>query len=189
MIEAAGSLRTELAKPSPNRFTLKALLEAITSVTSSIPSIVGAAEAIRRAISFLSCETGGGDKTKHLPRIITRLLRPGHRKMGASAQIKRAKPKEMTHRVTIWIPASMYQRLHKGFVNLLRVNMFIWHESLCPPRSRPLCRSREARDVLPGVEPLPHLLSVCRGGKEMPSRAEVLHDGPIRGEKPLGVAR
>jgi hypothetical protein len=54
VIETAGLLRTEIAKPSPNTFTLKTLLESITSAASSITGVVGAAEAVRKAISLLS---------------------------------------------------------------------------------------------------------------------------------------
>jgi hypothetical protein len=53
VISTAGLLRSELDKPSPNRFTLKALLEAVTGVTSSITGVAGAAEAVRKAISLL----------------------------------------------------------------------------------------------------------------------------------------
>ena len=44
-------------------------------------------------------------------------------------------------------------------------------------------------DLPPVLESLLHLLPIRGRGKSMPARAEVLHDGTIGGEEPLGLAR
>jgi hypothetical protein len=43
------------------------------------------------------------------------------------------------------------------------------------------------RNVLPDLEVLGHFLAIRGRGESVASRAEVLRDGTIRGEKPLGV--
>jgi hypothetical protein len=63
------------------------------------------------------------------------------------------------------------------------------HKGTRRPESSLLGGGGKARDVLPGVEGLPHLLAVFGGKAEVASRAEVLRDGTIGGEKPLGVTR
>jgi hypothetical protein len=64
------------------------------------------------------------------------------------------------------------------------------HESLAggctTARVMALGGGGKARDVLPGVESVPHLLTVCRGGEET-SGPEVLCDGTIGGEEALGL--
>jgi hypothetical protein len=53
-----------------------------------------------------------------------------------------------------------------------------------------LLRDRgRARDFLPALESLGHLLAVRGGGEPMPSRSEVLGNETIRGEESLGVTR
>jgi len=44
-----------------------------------------------------------------------------------------------------------------------------------------------ARNLLPDLESLGHFLAICGRGEPVASRPEVLSDGPIRGEEPLGV--
>src|SRR5437879_4242450 len=58
----------------------------------------------------------------------------------------------------------------------------------CPPTRRlghPLC----PRDFSPTLESLPHLCAVRRRGQQMPSGAEVVGNGPIRGQQALGMPR
>src|SRR3989442_6999071 len=50
---------------------------------------------------------------------------------------------------------------------------------------RPLC----PRDFSPTLESLPHLRAVRRRGQQMPSGAEVVGNGTIRGQKALGMPR
>jgi hypothetical protein len=77
----------------------------------------------------------------------------------------------------------------KGIVNLLPVDRINEHEGTQLPGESLLCDDGKARDVLPGVEPSPQLLTVCGGWEEVASRAEMLGDGTIRGEEPLRVSR
>jgi hypothetical protein len=76
-----------------------------------------------------------------------------------------------------------------GVVNLLPVDMIHEHEGARLPGSSLLGGGGKARDFLPGVESVPHLLTVFGGGEEVTSRAEVLRDRPIRGQEALGVTR
>jgi hypothetical protein len=76
-----------------------------------------------------------------------------------------------------------------GVVNLLPVDMIHAHEGARLAEASRLCGGGKARDVLPGVESLPQLLTVCGGGEEVTSRAEVLRDGTIGREEALGVPR
>ena len=77
----------------------------------------------------------------------------------------------------------------EGVVNLLPVDMITEHEGARLPESSRLCGGGRARDVLPGVESVPHFLTAFEGAEEVPSRAEVLGDGTIGREEALGVAR
>jgi hypothetical protein len=72
---------------------------------------------------------------------------------------------------------------------LLPVDRINEHEGTQLPGESLLCDDGKARDVLPGVEPSPQLLTVCGGWEEVASRAEMLGDGTIRGEEPLRVSR
>jgi hypothetical protein len=69
---------------------------------------------------------------------------------------------------------SLLNILLGGVVNLLPVDMINGHEGARLPGASLLCGGGKARDVLPGVESFPHLLTVCGGGEEVTSRAEVL---------------
>ena len=51
-----------------------------------------------------------------------------------------------------------------------------------------LGRQGGTRDLPPALESFLHLLPIRGRGKSMPARAEVLHDGTIGGEEPLGLA-
>jgi hypothetical protein len=62
------------------------------------------------------------------------------------------------------------------------------HEGARRPGSSGLCSDGKARDVLPGVESFPQLLTVFGGAEAVTSRAEVLHDGTISREEPLGLS-
>jgi hypothetical protein len=75
------------------------------------------------------------------------------------------------------------------YVNLLPVDRIHAHEGARLAEASRLCGGGKARDVLPGVESLPQLLTVCGGGEEVTSRAEVLRDGTIGREEALGVPR
>ena len=87
-------------------------------------------------------------------------------------------------------PPDAYHPVSKsGRVNLLPVNVNIWLEGRRPPRASLLRGGWEVRDVLPGVESLPHLLAVLRSRAEVPSGTEVLGNRPIRREEALGVTR
>ena len=48
-------------------------------------------------------------------------------------------------------------------------------------------RCREPCDFLPALEALDHLLSIGLGGEAVASRSEMLGEGTIGGEKPLGA--
>ena len=76
-----------------------------------------------------------------------------------------------------------------GVVNLLPVDRINEHEGARRPGASVLCGGGKARDVLPGVESLPQLLTVFGGGEKMTSQAEVLRDGTIRGEEALRMPR
>jgi hypothetical protein len=82
-----------------------------------------------------------------------------------------------------------YMGRFQGIVNLLRVNMLIWQKNTWRPRSRPLGRSWEARDVLLGEESLLHLATVFGGGEKVASRPEVLSNGTVGREEALGMTR
>jgi hypothetical protein len=53
----------------------------------------------------------------------------------------------------------------------------------------PLCDHGSARDLLPDLEFLGHLLAIPGGGEAVASRSEVLGDGPMRGQKALRMSR
>src|SRR5262245_47461943 len=55
--------------------------------------------------------------------------------------------------------------------------------------ARVLCGQRWRRDLSPDLEALLQFLPVCERSKPMPTRTEMLGDGTIRREEPLGVAR
>lgn len=75
-----------------------------------------------------------------------------------------------------------------GIVNLLSANMIIWEEDADLPRLRPLRCGGEAGDVSPGLEALPHLLTVCEGREPVAPRTEVRDNGAIGRKKALGCA-
>jgi hypothetical protein len=77
----------------------------------------------------------------------------------------------------------------EGLVNLLPVNMITGQEDTDFLRSRRLRCGGKAGDFPPGVESSAHLVAVRRGRKPMPPRPEVLGDGTIGREEPLGVTR
>src|SRR5262245_9561263 len=58
----------------------------------------------------------------------------------------------------------------------------------CPPTRR-LGGPLRTRDLGPTFEAVLHLFAVRRRGQPMPSRAKVLGNGTIRGQKALGVSR
>ena len=74
-----------------------------------------------------------------------------------------------------------------GVVKLLPVDMINEHEGARLPGLSRLCGGGKARDILPGIESLLHLLTVFGGGEEVTSRAEVLRDGTIRREERKNV--
>jgi hypothetical protein len=74
-----------------------------------------------------------------------------------------------------------------GVVNLLPVDMINEHEGTRLPGLSRLCGGGKARDVMPGVESVPQLLTVYGGGEEVTSGAEVLGDRTRGGEEPLGL--
>jgi hypothetical protein len=53
----------------------------------------------------------------------------------------------------------------------------------------PLRGHGRARDLLPALESLGHLLAVREGGESLASRSEVWGNGTIGGEEALGVTR
>ncbi len=57
-----------------------------------------------------------------------------------------------------------------------------WRPEVCP-----LCGSRKARHVLPGVESLLHFLTVFGGGEKLASGADVWRDRLIGGKEALSV--
>lgn len=75
-----------------------------------------------------------------------------------------------------------------GVVNLLPVDVINEHAGVRLPGASCLCGGGKARDVLPGVESLPQLLTVLGGGQSVTPWAEVLGDGTMRREKALGVS-
>jgi hypothetical protein len=79
------------------------------------------------------------------------------------------------------------RRVH--FINLLRDSRLIGEKHTYRPRSRPLGRSWEARDVLPGEESLLHLSTVLGGREQVASRPEVLSNGTVGRQEALGVTR
>jgi hypothetical protein len=78
---------------------------------------------------------------------------------------------------------------YAGIVNLFMLMPALGREVGVGPHSRPLCGQCRARDCLPHLESVPHLLTIRRRGKPMPTRTEMLGDGAIGREKPLGVPR
>ena len=77
----------------------------------------------------------------------------------------------------------------RGFVNLLRLmpSSGTRGYSTGPPClfGGPLC----ARHVSPTLESLPHLVTVLRRRQQVPPGSEVLGNGSIRRQEPLGVDR
>jgi hypothetical protein len=55
--------------------------------------------------------------------------------------------------------------------------------------TRPLGGDDRARHVLPALESVRHFSAILGGGEPVASWSEVLGDGTIRGEEPLGVPR
>src|SRR5262245_478232 len=78
-------------------------------------------------------------------------------------------------------------RTFYGVVNLLPIDRINEAEGARRPGSSVLCGGGKARDVLPGVESLPELLTVSGGGEKVTSQAEVVGDGTIGGEEALGM--
>src|SRR3989442_12616832 len=76
-----------------------------------------------------------------------------------------------------------------GIVNLLMLIPALDREVGVGLHSRPLCGQCRARDGLPNLEAVPQLLTIRGCGKPMPARTEMLGDGAIGGEEPLGVPR
>jgi hypothetical protein len=73
-----------------------------------------------------------------------------------------------------------------GVVNLLLVGGIVRPKGACALWAILSGCGGEARHFLPGVESVPYILTVHKGGQEMLSRAEMLSDRSIRGETPLG---
>jgi len=76
----------------------------------------------------------------------------------------------------------------KGFVNLLRLIPSLGTRGYYPV---PLCHlggPLRTRHRGPALESLPHLVTVLRRRQQMPPGSEVLADGAIGSQKPLGVA-
>jgi len=76
-----------------------------------------------------------------------------------------------------------------GVVNLFALTLSLDREVGRLPRTRPIGNHDRARDFLPDLESLGHLLAILEGGEPVASRAEVLGDGTIGGEESLGVTR
>jgi hypothetical protein len=79
--------------------------------------------------------------------------------------------------------------MRDGVVNLLPIDLINAHAGARRPGSSRVCGGGKTRDVLPGVESFPQLLTVLGGGQAVTPWAAVLGDGPVGGEEALRVAR
>jgi hypothetical protein len=75
-----------------------------------------------------------------------------------------------------------------GFVKLLRRRRSSGNRGPLPGQPYPLGRLLRTRHISPTREARPPLLAVRRRGPPMPSGAEVVGKGVIRGQKALGYA-
>jgi hypothetical protein len=84
---------------------------------------------------------------------------------------------------------SFTRLLPRGVVKLLPVDIINEHGGVRLSGLSLLGGGGKARDFLPGVESVPHLVTVLGGGEEVASRAKVLRDRSIGRKEALGVSR